>query len=294
MAMRLLKYGIGIFMPEAPEGFDPSGLLEVAPKSFDIPAGEDAGLIVLEAPAGRASLRIAMGTGSRARFVEMTRSARDLRVELVLGEGATAEYLSVAGESAFESIRREAHLAKGARLKWIDACLSPEFSRTSSVTFLEGEGAEVASVGLLIGSGRQRYDAWHEIRHLAPRTVSDLKVRALLSGGAKAIVRGLVRVEKDAPGCSGFQREETLLLSEDAEIDAVPNLEIENQDVKCGHAASIGRLDKEKLFYLMSRGLDRAAAERLLIDAFIEPFLAAVTDDALRASLAETIAAKLA
>ena len=113
-------------------------------------------------------------------------------------------------------------------------------------------------------------------------------------GKPKAIVRGLVRVEKDAPGCSGFQREETLLLSEDAEIDAVPNLEIENQDVKCGHAASIGRLDKEKLFYLMSRGLDRAAAERLLIDAFIEPFLAAVTDDALRASLAETIAAKLA
>jgi len=64
--------------------------------------------------------------------------------------------------------------------------------------------------------------------------------------------------------------------------------------VRCGHAASIGRLDEEKLFYLMSRGLDRAAAERVLIDAFIEPFLSAVADESLRASLAETIAAKLA
>jgi len=294
MAMKLLKYGIGIFMPEAPEGFDPSGLLEIAPKSIDIPAGEDAGLIVLEAPAGRASLKITMGANSRARFVEMARAARELRVELELGEGATAEYLSVAGEGAFESVRREAHLAKDARLSWIDACTAPEFSRTAFVTSLEGENAGVSSVSLLIGSGRQRYDAWHEIRHMAPRTVSDLKVRSLLKGDAKAVVRGLVRVEKDAPGCAGFQREETLLLSEYAEIDAVPNLEIGNQDVRCGHAASIGRLDEEKLFYLMSRGLDRAAAERVLIDAFIEPFLSAVNDESLRASLSETIAAKLA
>ena len=292
--MKLLKYGIGIFMPEAPEGFDPSGLLEIAPKSIDIPAGEDAGLIVLEAPAGRASLTIAMGAGSRARFVEMARSARELRVELSLGEGATAEYLSVAGEGAFESVRREARLAKDARLSWIDACTAPDFSRAAFVTTLAGEAAEVSSVSLLIGAGRQRYDVWHEIRHLAPRTVSDLKVRSLLKDDAKAIVRGLVRVEKDAPGCSGFQREETLLLSEHAEIDAVPNLEIENQDVRCGHAASIGRLDEEKLFYLMSRGLDRAAAERALIEAFIEPFLASVADEPLRASLSETIAAKLA
>jgi Fe-S cluster assembly protein SufD len=213
---------------------------------------------------------------------------------LEIGEGAQAEYLSVAGEGAFESVRREAHLAKDARLTWIDACMSPAFSRTAFVTCLEGEGAEVSSISLLIGSGRQRYDVWHEIRHLAPRTVSDLKVRTLLSDDAKAIVRGLVRVEKDAPGCSGFQREETLLLSEYAEIDAIPNLEIENQDVRCGHAATIGRLDEEKLFYLMSRGLDQKSAERLMIDAFVEPFLSAIADESLRASLAETIAAKLA
>ncbi len=293
MTQKLLKYGIGIFMPEVPEGFDPSGLVEVGPKSVDIPAGEDAGLIVLEAPGGRAVLRIVLGAGSRARFIEMSRGARELRVELSLGEGAQVEYLSVVGDTRYESVRREAHLAKNAKLRWIDACLSPEFARAAFVTHLEGEQAEVAATALLIGTGRQRYDAWHEIRHAAPRTVSDLNIRALLKDEAKAIVRGLVRVGKEASGCTGFQREETLLLSEHAEIDAVPNLEIENPDVRCGHAASIGRIDGEKMFYLMSRGLDRAAAEWMLIGAFIEPFLSSLADETLRAALAETIAAKL-
>lgn len=294
MAVKLLKYGIGIFMPETPEGFDPSGLIDVPPETVDLPAGEDAGVIVLEAPPGRTSLKISMGAGSRARFVETARAARELRVELSLAEGAAAEYLSVAGEGAFESVRREARLAKDARLSWIDACTSPAFSRAASVTSLEGEGAGVSALSLLIGSGGQRFDVRHEILHRAPRTVSELKVRCLLKDDAKAVVRGLVRVEKGAAGCSGFQREETLLLSERAEIDAVPDLEIGNQDVKCGHAASIGRLDEEKLFYLMSRGLDRAAAERALIDAFVAPFLESVADGSLRAALAETVAAKLA
>ena len=115
---------------------------------------------------------------------------------------------------------------------------------------------------------------FHEIVHAAPRTVSDLRVGSVLSGDAKAIVRGLVRVEKDAPGCVSRQKEETLLLSEYAEIDAVPMLEIGNQDVRCSHAATVGRIDAEKLFYLMSRGLDRASAETMLVDAFMEPYLA--------------------
>lgn len=293
MATKLLKYGIGIFMPEHPEGFDAAGLVQVAPQAIDIPAGADAGTIMLETPAGRASLAITMGAGSRARFVETSRLARELDVTLTLAEGAQAEYLSASGDVAYESVRREARLEKGAKLTWIDACLAPAFARASFVTRLAGEGAEVAAHGLLIASGRQRVDAWHEIRHEAPRTVSDLRVRALLKDDAKAIVRGLVRVEKDAPGCAGRQREDALLLSPDAEIDAVPNLEIENPDVRCGHAASIGRLDEEKLFYLMSRGLDRAAAERALVEAFVAPFLEAVPEGPAREALSDAIAAKL-
>jgi len=248
MAMKLLKYGIGIFMPETPEGFDRAAL---APRTRTI-----------EVPAGAVM-----------RIVEDAEGDRDADIRLEIGEGASVTYVSRASASV-EFVRRSARLAEGARLEWIDECSAPEFARGSFTTRLEGEGASVEATSLLRGGGRKRFDMFHEIVHAAPRTTSDLRVGSVLSGDAKAIVRGLVRVEKDAPGCVSRQKEETLLLSEEAEIDAVPMLEIGNQDVRCSHAATVGRIDAEKLFYLMSRGLDRAAAEATLVDAFMEPYLA--------------------
>lgn len=247
MATKLLKYGIGIFIPEAPEGFDRTALASRA-KTIDVPAG------------------------AVTRIVEDPEGDRAVEIRLEIGEGASVTYVSRSASSV-EFVRREARLAKNAKLEWIDECSVPEFARASFVTRLEGEGAHVETTSLLRGTGRQRFDVKHEIFHLAPRTVSDLRVGSVLSGGAKAIVRGLVRVEKNAPGCVSRQKEETLLLSPDAEIDAVPMLEIENRDVRCSHAAAVGRIDGDKLFYLMSRGLDRASAETMLIEAFVEPYL---------------------
>lgn len=244
----MIKYGIGIFMPESPEGFDRAALVPGV-KTIEVPAG--AVMRIDEEPAGD----------------------RDAEIRLEIGEGASVTYVS-RGAASVEFVRRTARLAKGAKLEWIDETSAQDFVRVSFVTRLEGEGAEVSATSLLRGEGRQRFDMHHEIVHAAPRTVSDLRVGSVLSGDAKAIVRGLVRVEKDAPGCVSRQKEETLLLSDTAEIDAVPMLEIGNQDVRCGHAATVGRLDAEKMFYLMSRGLDRASAEAMLIDAFVEPYLA--------------------
>jgi|SRR5688572_1656041 len=248
MAMKLLKYGIGIFMPESPEGFDRAALVSTA-KTIEVPAG------------------------AVTRIVEDAEGDRDAEIRLEIGEGAQVQYVTSA-KAATEFVRRSARLAKGAKLEWIDECSEPEFARASFLTRLEGEGASVEATSLLRGDGRKRFDMFHEIVHAAPRTTSDLRVGSVLSGDAKAIVRGLVRVEKDAPGCVSRQKEETLLLSEYAEIDAVPMLEIGNQDVRCSHAATVGRIDAEKLFYLMSRGLDRASAETMLVEAFMEPYLA--------------------
>jgi len=259
MAMKLLKYGIGIFMPESPEGFDRADLIPRT-KTIEIPAG--AVMRIVEDPEGDPT----SPSGLRG-------ASRDVEIHLEIGEGASVAYVS-RGAASVEFVRRTARLAKGAKLEWIDECSAPDFARASFLTRLEGEGAEVETTSLLRGAGKKRFDMFHEIVHAAPRTVSNLRVGSVLSGDAKAIVRGLVRVEKDAPGCVSRQKEETLLLSEYAEIDAVPMLEIENQDVRCSHAATVGRIDAEKLFYLMSRGLDRAAAEAMLVEAFMEPYLA--------------------
>jgi Fe-S cluster assembly protein SufD len=206
------------------------------------------------------------------RIVEDPEGDRDLEIRLKIGEGAHVVYVTSAN-SPVEFVRREARLAKNAKLEWVAVCPAPAFPRDLFVPRHEGVGGEVDATSLVRGTNRQRFDMKHEIIHAAPRTVSNLRVGSVLSGDAKAIVRGLVRVEKNAPGCVSRQKEETLLLSDSAEIDAVPMLEIENQDVRCSHAATVGRIDEEKMFYLMSRGLDRSSAEAMLIDAFIEPYL---------------------
>jgi Fe-S cluster assembly protein SufD len=248
MATKLLKYGIGIFMPESPEGFDRAALVPVA-KTIEVPAG------------------------AVMRIVEDAEGDRDAEIRLEIGEGASVTYVS-RGSASVEFVRRSARLAKGAKLEWIDESSAQDFARGSFLTRLEGEGASVEATSLLRGDGAQRFDMLHEIVHVAPRTTSELRVGSVLAGGAKAIVRGLVRVEKGAYGCSSRQKEETLLLSDAAEIDAVPMLEIENQDVRCSHAATVGRIDAEKMFYLMSRGIDQASAEAMLVGAFMEPYLA--------------------
>lgn len=248
MAMKLLKYGIGIFMPENPEGFDRATLVPTT-KTVEVPAG------------------------AVMRIVEEPEGDRDAEIVLEIGEGAQVQYVTSA-KAATEFVRRTARLAKGAKLEWVDECSAPDFARASFLTRLEGEGAEVETTSLLRGGGKQRFDMSHEIVHAAPCTVSNLRVGSVLSGDAKVIVRGLVRVEKGASGCVSRQKEETLLLSEYAEIDAVPMLEIENQDVRCSHAATVGRIDAEKMFYLMSRGIDAASAEAMLVEAFMEPYLA--------------------
>jgi Fe-S cluster assembly protein SufD len=247
MATKLLKYGIGIFMPETPEGFDRAALA-TRTKTVEVPAG------------------------AVMRIVEEPEGDRDFAVDLAVGEGARVEYVS-RSSSSVEFVRRTARLAAGAKLSWIDETAAPQFARAAFVTYLEGEGAEVSATSLLRGDGRKRFDVRHEVVHAAPRTVSDLRVGAVLADDAKAIVRGLVRVEKGARGSVSRQKEETLLLSEDAEIDAIPTLEIEEPDVRCAHAATVGRLDAEKLFYLQSRGLDRAAAEATLVEGFLDPYL---------------------
>lgn len=292
MATKLLKYGIGIFAPETPAGFERSCLKEAEPRYIRVHAGTDGGLIVVE-PAGgtETTFRIFMERASRARFVE--RASGDgcgLRVELVLEDGAEAEYLAVPA-AAHAFISRSATVGRDARLAWHEACFGTGFVRASTATVLDGDGAEVATRSLVLGSGSRLADLRHDAFHVAPRTVSDLKVGAVLSGSSKAIVRGLVRIEKEAFGSSGRQRASALLLSPRAEMDAVPTLEILNDDVRCGHAAAIGRPDEEKLFYLMSRGLDRPAAVRALVDGFVAPFVEALPDGKLREDLLVAVAA---
>ena len=135
---------------------------------------------------------------------------------------------------------------------------------------LAGEGAEVEIVGLVIGSGSDERSLETYITHAAPNTKSNVNVRAVLRGKAKFDFRGNVKIEKGAKGADAYLRSDALLFDDAKMGDDTPALEILEPDVKAGHAATIGKVDEQMLFYLMTRGLSRKQAEKLLVEGFIK------------------------
>ena len=110
---------------------------------------------------------------------------------------------------------------------------------------------------------------------------------------AKAIYRGMIRMERNAPQSNGFQRADTLLLSENAEADNIPALEIDNADVKCSHASSIGQVDEELVFYLQSRGVGEEEARKILIRSLFSPLIARIPESPMRQILSTIIEERL-
>ncbi|MBI4268281.1 SufD family Fe-S cluster assembly protein [Candidatus Uhrbacteria bacterium] len=140
--------------------------------------------------------------------------------------------------------------------------------QTLSVT-LAGEGAEVICVCALIG----RFDAAFPfdvfINHAAPRTKSGVFFRSVLSDASSADTNGIVHIEPNAKGAETFFSHHALLVGDAARARVIPSLEIENDDVKAGHAVTVGRMDDEILFYCASRGLDRQKAHELFVEGFL-------------------------
>lgn len=120
-----------------------------------------------------------------------------------------------------------------------------------------------------------------------------MTTRTVLDGSAKAVYRGLIRIEKGADRTVSHQHSDTLLLGDESRADAVPELEIENDDVQCSHGATIGQIDKDKLFYMMSRGIDAHTAKRQVIKGFFLPILEMVKDVQLRVNMDTSINRRL-
>jgi Fe-S cluster assembly protein SufD len=142
---------------------------------------------------------------------------------------------------------------------------------------LAGEGAECLINGLFIGKGRQHLDNYMLVEHAAPRCASRQFYNGILDDHAHGVFHGRIIVHKDAQKTDAKQTNRNLLLSDDAQIDTKPQLEIYADDVKCTHGATIGQVEEEALFYLRSRGIDESAARCLLLFAFASQCLDRMT-----------------
>ncbi len=196
-------------------------------------------------------------------------------IEIIVESGATLTFASLqtlpkqVNQIAFHHARIE----KDATLNWIEGNFGATELFSTTRTDLVGQGSSVTMQSIFFGCGHQKYDLQGVINHRSPLSTSNLIAKGVLKDYAKSIYRGLIKIHKNADGCKGLQQEDTLLLSNTSEADALPVLEIDNNDVVCNHSATVGKLDPELLFYMGSRGIPEDEAKRLLVLAFFTPIL---------------------
>jgi Fe-S cluster assembly protein SufD len=174
---------------------------------------------------------------------------------------------------------------KSSRVKNCSLHLGSSQSRSESLAVISGEDAEIEILGLSIGTGEQLFDQRTRQLHIAPAGNSKLLYKNALLEESKAVFSGLIKVDEKAQGTNAYQTNRNLLLSPKAEADSLPELEILANEVKCSHGATTGEIDQEQLYYLRSRGIEKSAAEELLVFGFIEEVLESLKNEELVESL---------
>jgi len=158
---------------------------------------------------------------------------------------------------------------------------------------LAGPGARSEMIGVALGAGKQRCDLHTGHHHLAGNTWSNIDFKAVVGGKARSSYTGLIRIEEEARNTEAFQTNRNLLLTDKAHADAIPELEILNEEVSCSHGATVAPVDPDQLFYLQSRGLNPDEAVRLVVRGFLEKTLRSLPE-ALRPSVEKIVESRLA
>ena len=175
-----------------------------------------------------------------------------------------------------------------------EAGLGGRFSRLHLTIDLEGQGSDAQVLSMYFGDTAQTLDYRAFMNHKAPNTTSNMFLKGAVGDTASSVFTGMIRIEPEGQKTNAHQTNRNLVLSEGAEAHSVPNLEILANDVRCGHGSAVGPLDAEQRYYLMSRGLDRARADRLQVKGFFEEVLAQFPDQSLEPPLRTAAMAKYA
>ncbi len=267
---------------------------------LSVPTGVDAGLLLL----------VSIGT-DRTSFhprhaIRLAPGARLVLLELSLGEGAYLHNpvveVHVAEDAVLSHVRMQNEALSAFHLSTLYADIAERGTydsfglnigarivRTEAHVRLTGaNGIAHLNGGQLLG-GTQHADFTTVVRHVAPSCTSRQTVKNVLAGRSQGVFQGRIEVARMAQKTDGYQMNQALLLSPDAEIDTKPELEIFADDVKCSHGATVGELDADQLFYLRSRGIPDAEARSILVHAFLAEALDAVTNEAVRGVLEHAV-----
>jgi Fe-S cluster assembly protein SufD len=294
--------------PEADPFVALNGAFALAPWKVSVAAGAviDEPVVVVHWLEGEGAaffprLEVELGEGSSARVVEvLAGTAGDMLVVpytyLAVGRGAKLGFgqVQLLGRGAWQLGNQVSRVAAAGTLRSMTVALGGYYARARTDSVLEGNGGESELMAVYFGTGAQMHDLRTVQHHAAPHSRSDLLFKGAVADEAQSVYSGLIRVEKGARGTNAFQTNRNLVLSGGARAYSVPNLEIEDNDVRCSHASAVGPVDEGQLFYLESRGVPTQAAGRLIVLGFLDEVLLRSPVPGALAWLRRALAAKFA
>jgi Fe-S cluster assembly protein SufD len=215
---------------------------------------------------------------------DLARGLSDAIAEIVVGDGAHVRYASIQewGTGVTHLGVQRSRLGRDAEFRSLAVGFGASLARAEAETVLAEPGGFSEMLGVFFADETQHFDHRSVQDHVAANCTSDLLYKGALRDESRAVYSGWVHVRPGAQKTSAMQTSRNMVLSESAKADAIPNLEIEAKDVRCGHAASVGPVEEETLFYLQSRGISREEAERLVVTGFFQEVLDRVTLDEVR------------
>ncbi len=216
-------------------------------------------------------------------------------VEVVAGENSYVQFGSLQNldQETYHVTLKRAVTDTYANANWIEGNIGSRLTRSDVETKLNGDGSETKIVGAFFGHDDQHLDVNARVWHQAEHTTADLVTRGVLDDVARSVYEGVQDVGVDAWNTSSYQRENTLMLSDDSEADASPKLIIHNHDTEASHSATVGQVDQEDLLYMTSRSIDPHTARNMLVEGFFVPVLEEIDVEAFREDLSELVAARL-
>jgi Fe-S cluster assembly protein SufD len=247
-------------------------------------------------------LLVVAGEGARFSLVEEYASASpELSgyfngvTELFVEQAAKLEYVSLQNlsQETWHFASHHARVERDAELDWVSGGFGSKKGKVRIQNDLAGPGATSRVTGAYFADGEQHldYDTFQE--HIAPNTESDFAFKGALRDHATAVWRGMIRVEEDAQKTNAYQECRNLMLSPTTHAVPIPGLEILANDVRCTHGATVGRVDREQLFYLMARGLPRPEAERLIVRGFFQDVLDRIELEPVREAVTSALEARI-
>jgi Fe-S cluster assembly protein SufD len=216
-------------------------------------------------------------------------------IEVAVGEDAKVEFTSMQewGRNVYSFATRYATVAAGGLMHWVIGEVGAKLVKAHAETQLLGKGAKTLTRGICFTDSEQHFDNTSNTHHAAVDTFGDILFKGALRDVSRLGFEGIIKVDHGAQKTDSYLTMNTLFLSEGARASSIPGLEILADDVRCSHGATVGTVLEEQVFYLMSRGIDRIEAEKLIVGGFFEPVIAEMPLESVRQRLRDIVQEKV-